>query len=189
MDEPIVGQERAVKSIEFGLDISLKGYNIYVMGYPGHGMHTLTKKMVIPKSRLLSKASDWCYVYNFDNPLQPKVLKLAPGAGKRFKADIDDLIEQLHDAFSVKAAVDTIRDLRIKYQDNLSVVKHLNALLKDIRAHEDEFFTKPNHTVVLFDQPHLEVPPFSRLKVNLFVDNSKTIGRPVIFQAIHQCIR
>jgi predicted ATPase with chaperone activity len=35
--EEIVGQERAVRALKFGLGIKEKGFNIYVAGYPGTG--------------------------------------------------------------------------------------------------------------------------------------------------------
>ncbi len=33
--EQIIGQERAVKALKFGLDIKERGFNIYVAGLPG----------------------------------------------------------------------------------------------------------------------------------------------------------
>ena len=41
--EGIVGQERAVKSIRFGLNIKEHGFNIYVAGQPGTGRMTAIK--------------------------------------------------------------------------------------------------------------------------------------------------
>ena len=35
--EPLIGQQRAVESIEFGLAVDGKGYNIFVVGQPGSG--------------------------------------------------------------------------------------------------------------------------------------------------------
>ncbi len=38
----IVGQERSVKSLEFGLSMKQKGYNIYVSGVSGTGQSSNT---------------------------------------------------------------------------------------------------------------------------------------------------
>lgn len=181
-EEDIIGQERAVEALQFGLDAELKGFNIYVMGPPGLGKHTLTKKMVIRQSRLLSLASDWCYVYNFNNPLSPKVLKLPSGMGNQFHDDMNNLIEALHANFSEDAAVNSIRSLQAKYAQQENLLSHLEDVLTNIRQNASDFFHKDHSPMTLFDQPHLELPPFSRLKVNVFVDNSKTKGRPVIFE-------
>ncbi|MDQ2994790.1 MAG: AAA family ATPase, partial [Pseudomonadota bacterium] len=182
IDEDIIGQERAVEAMQFGLDAELQGFNIYVMGPPGVGKHTLTKKLVIRKSRLLSLAQDWCYVYNFVNPLRPKVLKLPPGIGNQIRDDMDQLIETLHISFSEDIAETSIRSLQEKYTAEDNLVAHLEDVLNNIKKNAPDFFNKQREPVTLFDQPHLELPPYSRLKVNVFVDNSKTIGRPVIFE-------
>ncbi|MGQ9781260.1 MAG: hypothetical protein ACUVQ8_03250 [Nitrososphaeria archaeon] len=39
----IVGQDRAVKALRFGLDIRERGFNIYVAGYPGTDRMTAVK--------------------------------------------------------------------------------------------------------------------------------------------------
>jgi predicted ATP-dependent protease len=182
IDEDLIGQERAIEALQFGLDAELKGFNIYVMGPPGLGKHTLTQRMVIRQSRLLSLASDWCYVYNFNNPLKPKVLKLSPGIGNQFRDDMDVFIEQLHSNFSEEIAVNIIRELQDRYETQKNLVSHLEEVLANIKKYASDFFNKNREPLTLFDQPHLELPPFSRLKVNVFVDNSKTIGRPVIFE-------
>ena len=37
--ETIVGQDRALRAMQFGLGIKEKGFNIYVSGYAGHRSH------------------------------------------------------------------------------------------------------------------------------------------------------
>lgn len=181
-DEDIVGQERAIEAIDFGLEMEHKGYNIYVMGPPGMGKHELAKKLVIRKSRLRDTAKDWCYVYNFDNPLKPKVLQLDPGLGQQLKQDMDELIEKLHSDFSESFVHNTMNQLKQRYKKFPKVVHHLDQCLRNIIRNAEDFFRKPKEELVLFDQPHLEVPPFSRLKINVLVDHTHTIGSPVIFE-------
>ena len=167
--------------MQFGLDTEMKGFNIYVMGSPGLGKHTLTIMMVNRKSRLRSLASDWCYMYNFNNPLRPKVMKLPPGMGSRFAMT---WIRSSRPCIltSRKRRTSTIRALQSQYSEQESIVSHLEDVLGNIRKNASDFFNKDRGSVILFGQPHLEPPPFSRLKVNVFVDNSGTIGRPVIFE-------
>lgn len=181
-DEDMVGQERAIESIQYGLDMNLKGYNIFVMGQPGVGKHTLAKKLVIRKSRLRSAAADWCYVFNYTNPLKPKVLKLQPGVGSQLRDDMDKLIEIFHNDFSVPMAERLIADLKHKYQEHSNIVVYFDDTLANIIKNPQEFTNQTRDHLTLFDQPHIETPPFSRLKINVFVDNSKTIGSPVIYE-------
>ncbi len=90
--EEIIGQERAVRSLKFGIEIEEPGFNVYVSGYPGTGRKTAVKDFLdkIAKTKLVP--SDWCYVNNFSNPYEPKALKMPAGYGKVFKKDISKLI-------------------------------------------------------------------------------------------------
>ncbi|MEA4925353.1 MAG: ATP-binding protein [Syntrophomonadaceae bacterium] len=87
--EGIIGQERAVRSLGFALDIGNEGYNIYLAGYYGTGKTTLAREMLEQKARKNKVPSDWCYVNNFKNPENPHALSLPAGLGKEFKNDVD----------------------------------------------------------------------------------------------------
>ncbi len=91
--QEIIGQERAVRALKFGLGIQDKGFNIYVAGYPGTGRTTAVKNFleVIAKSR--PTPSDWCYVNNFSNEYGPKAIKLPSGKGKVFQKDMKEFVE------------------------------------------------------------------------------------------------
>jgi len=41
--QEIIGQERAVRALKFGLGIMDKGFNVYVAGQPGTGRTTAVK--------------------------------------------------------------------------------------------------------------------------------------------------
>ena len=49
----IIGQDRAVKSMDFGLGMAVPGYNIFVSGPPGTGKSTYVQTIV---SRLAESA-------------------------------------------------------------------------------------------------------------------------------------
>ncbi|MGD8588621.1 MAG: ATP-binding protein [Chromatiales bacterium] len=108
--EQTVGQDRALESIAFGVGIKHEGYNLYVMGSSGVGRHwmvtnTLSQLRQVEKKR----ASDWCYVDNFDNPHQPQALCLPPGMGRGFRKDMMQLVEALLDAIPVALQSDEFR--------------------------------------------------------------------------------
>ena len=92
--QDIIGQDRAVKAIEFGLNMKQKGYNIYVAGMSGTGRNSYTNSL-IRKNKINKKLKDWVYVYNFKNANEPTALNFLAGEGKLFKKDIDDIIDKL----------------------------------------------------------------------------------------------
>ncbi|HEY5649626.1 MAG TPA: ATP-binding protein, partial [Nitrospiria bacterium] len=90
--EGVIGQERAVRAMDFGLHIQDRGYNIFVCGLPGTGKSTVVKSMVKKAAAAQPTPGDWCYVHNFRDPDQPRALKLAAGRGKTLKKDMTLLI-------------------------------------------------------------------------------------------------
>ena len=93
--EGIVGQERAVKAIQLGLEIESPGYNIYAAGLTGTGKTSTIKSLLNqldPGNRI---PDDICYVNNFEDPDMPRVIVLPAGMGKSFQKDMDDMIVQL----------------------------------------------------------------------------------------------
>jgi lon-related putative ATP-dependent protease len=94
----IIGQERAVRALKFGLGIKDHGFNIYVAGYPGTGRKTAVKNFVEEVARDKPVPPDWCYVNNFSNQYEPKAIRLPPGKGKEFRDDVKNLIENIRTA-------------------------------------------------------------------------------------------
>ncbi|MBI5189385.1 MAG: AAA family ATPase [Nitrospirae bacterium] len=96
--QEIVGQERALRALDFGLGIKNFGYNIYVMGQPGTGKMSTVKKVVNGKARSGAVPSDWLYLMNFKNPDRPLIVELPHGQGKELRDDLDALVEHLKKA-------------------------------------------------------------------------------------------
>lgn len=96
--EPIkagIGQERGIKALEFGLQVDVKGYNLYLEGPSGVGKTSYTKNYlneIAPKQKV---PSDWCYIYNFDNPNEPIAVELPAGQGREFKDSMDGFIKEI----------------------------------------------------------------------------------------------
>jgi lon-related putative ATP-dependent protease len=90
----IIGQERAAKAFRFGLDIKERGFNIYVAGYPGTGRMTIVKNFLEEAAKTKPIPNDWCYVNNFNNPYEPKAMKLPSSKGKNFQSDMINLISE-----------------------------------------------------------------------------------------------
>ncbi|MPM23784.1 50S ribosomal protein L17 [bioreactor metagenome] len=95
----IIGQDRAVQAIKFGLKMNQKGYNIYVAGTSGVGRTSYTHALIKnhAKENPNKNLKDWVYVNNFKNSNEPTALCFDAGQGKVFKKDIEDIIDKLKD--------------------------------------------------------------------------------------------
>ncbi|HEY7556405.1 MAG TPA: ATP-binding protein [Candidatus Binatia bacterium] len=100
--EDFIGQERAMRAIEFGLGVDKRGFNIFVTGLTGTGKTTIIKAFLkkITRARGVPAEDapapeDWCYVYNFSDPDRPRALKIRRGWGKTLKADMEQLVQSL----------------------------------------------------------------------------------------------
>ena len=98
--EEFIGQDRAIRAIEFGLGINKPGFNIFVTGLTGTGKTSIIKAFLkrITSERAGVEAAtpdDWCYVYNFTDPDRPMAIQLRSGLGKELKADMEALVQSL----------------------------------------------------------------------------------------------
>ena len=91
----IYGQERGIKALQFGIDIDVKGYNMYLEGPTGVGKTMYAKKYLIEKAEKQKVPNDWCYIYNFENPNMPVAVSLPAGQGKLFQETIDNFIKDI----------------------------------------------------------------------------------------------
>src|SRR5690554_2941056 len=92
------GHDRAREALDFGTAIRSDGFNLFVLGQPGHGMHSLVGHFLEERSRDEAPPPDWGYVYNFDDPSVPLFLQLPPGMGRQLRRDIEALVDELRGA-------------------------------------------------------------------------------------------
>ena len=90
-----IGQDRGIKALEFGLQVDVKGYNLYLEGPSGVGKTMYTKNYLDKIATKKKTPSDWCYIYNFDNPNEPIAVELPAGQGKEFKDSMDGFIKEI----------------------------------------------------------------------------------------------
>ena len=91
----VYGQDRGIKALEFGLNVGIKGYNLYLEGPMGVGKTMYTKNYLDTIAKKQKKPSDWCYIYNFENSNEPIAVSLPAGSGKEFKNDMDNFIKDI----------------------------------------------------------------------------------------------
>ena len=95
----IIGQERAVKSLKFGLCIHEPGFNIFVSGPPGIGKMTAVESFIEELAKKRKTPSDWCYVNNFEDPYHPRAIEVPDGRGKVFQQDVKKMTDHFWEEF------------------------------------------------------------------------------------------
>jgi len=93
--EGIIGQERALKAIQTGLDINSLGYNIFITGMVGTGRTTTIKKLLEKLDKGEKTPDDMLYVHNFKKQDEPSLITLPGGKGKLFMEAMAHLVAML----------------------------------------------------------------------------------------------
>ena len=88
----ILGQNRALSAINFGIQMPPNGYHIVSSGPKGVGRTSLTLDVISQYAKTLPTPDDWCYVANFDDFNKPQALKLPAGQGLIFAKEMNRLI-------------------------------------------------------------------------------------------------
>ena len=91
----IIGQDRALSAIDFGVNIDAEGYNLFIMGPAGVGKYTMIKRFLDEHSRHKPRAKDWAYLNNFADPQKPWAVSLPAGQGNQLRHDIETIIAHL----------------------------------------------------------------------------------------------
>ena len=91
----VYGQDRGIKALEFGVNVDLKGYNLYLEGPVGVGKTMYTKKFLEDRAKKEKVPNDWCYIYNFEDPNEPIAVSLPAGQGKVFQETMDSFIKNI----------------------------------------------------------------------------------------------
>jgi len=148
--EGIIGQDRAVKAMEFGMRVKVNGYNIYMSGSGGTGKTSYARWYAAKAAKQCSKPDDWCYVYNFIDPEKPIALNLPAGMGSVFRKDMEELVESFQEDIPKFFAGE-------EYQNESNVIfKELqdqkNELLMqlDEQAAEQDFQVKTSGSSIYF---------------------------------------
>ncbi|MGE3259875.1 MAG: Lon-like protease helical domain-containing protein, partial [Geobacter sp.] len=74
-----VGQERALRSIEFGLGVQETGFNLYISGQTGTGRTSTIRNLLRQRAKHEATPCDWVYVFNFKDADAPLSLSLPAG--------------------------------------------------------------------------------------------------------------
>src|SRR6266852_3879601 len=93
--EGVIGQERALRALKMGVELSAPGYNMFVCGLAGTSRGGMISRMIEEIQPATKSSLDRCYVHNFKNPDRPRLLTLPRGQANSFKKDMQAGIDFL----------------------------------------------------------------------------------------------
>ena len=108
--DQVIGQERAVRAITFGLEMQSSGYHIFVTGPEGTGKTTIVQEIVRKAAGKLPTPSDWIMVNNFKDEYRPRSLPLPPGQAVRFARSLNRLVSDLKIRLPKEFQADSFRE-------------------------------------------------------------------------------
>lgn len=140
----ILGQDRAVEAMHFGVAMKRAGYNMFVMGEPGTGRFSYAMRYLKAEAKRMPTPQDCVYINNFDESREPRALHLAAGTASQLVDDIEQLVDNLlatfpaafeHPAFQQrKNAID--QRFNRRYDSAIEIVER-QALERNIVLYRD----------------------------------------------------
>ena len=133
----VVGQDRAIEALNFGMNINAEGYNVFALGPTGTGRRELAQHLLADQAAGEETPPNPCYVNNFDDEREPRALRLPAGRGE-LKEDVDALIEDLQTALPGTFESEVCQSRREMIQEE--VREGQETALEDLqgRAREDD---------------------------------------------------
>ncbi|MBL7178855.1 MAG: AAA family ATPase [Desulfobacterales bacterium] len=116
----VIGQQRAVHAIEFGLNMKSPGYNIFVTGIEGTGKSTIIQDIVNEHAADLQAPVDWCLINNFRDEYRPKAIAVPTGKATRFSKTMNKLIDDLKDELPKAFEHESYQEKQAKIQKEYS---------------------------------------------------------------------
>lgn len=92
----VIGQDRAVRAVSFGVDIEGPGYHVFALGPSGTGKATMVHKFLERQAPDRPVPDDWLYVNNFEDTDKPIALRMPAGKGCEFRQDMDRVVDELN---------------------------------------------------------------------------------------------
>ncbi|HEY9165577.1 MAG TPA: AAA family ATPase [Candidatus Kryptonia bacterium] len=168
--DSVIGQERAVKALRFGVEIKSPGYNVFVSGLAGTGRLTTIKRLLEEIQVECTPSPDRCYVHNLRTPDNPHLLEFERGHGRKFQDDLEA----------------TVRYLRKKIPELLAGESYTDARNKIVETYE-----KREKSLLVEFQKKLEADGFALVPVQIGPVTQPQVfptlsGKPVNIEELEQ---
>jgi predicted ATP-dependent protease len=158
--EGIIGQDRALSALRFGLNVAEAGFNIFVSGPAGTGRTTAIKSFLEALANEKGTPPDWCYVHNFHDAYCPRALKLPAGTGRNLQRDMKSLIADTQLSITRAFASKEYADQRTEITDGFNQKRE--TMFSELREKaEDRGFLMQSTPVGLVFAPTSKGEPMS----------------------------
>ncbi|ONI39187.1 hypothetical protein AN639_11120 [Candidatus Epulonipiscium fishelsonii] len=168
----ILGQDESIEALNFALNLKYKGYNIYIETESDNLFDELAK-YISDIAKTKSIPNDICYIYNFENPIQPRALLMECGDGEIFQSDMKEIISALKEDLKSSVQGSTVQVIKNKLLTNLEYEKDemLNELEK--MATESGFVVKADEEGIGFIPIYEGVPIMQSTYEALSIEEKK----------------
>lgn len=143
--DDIIGQERAIAAIRFGIGIQHDGFNLFALGPNGTGKFTAVQQYLQQKAADNATPDDWCYIFNFEQPHKPRALRLPSGRAGQLRLDMEQLMEALYTVLPAAFTSDEYQNQRktIEEEFRQKEVEALDNLKEQSQARDIAFIRTP----------------------------------------------
>jgi len=141
----IAGQERALEAIRLGMGIRRDGFNLFALGPAGTGKQSTVLQFLNNLAPGEARPDDWCYVYNFDKPRNPKALRLPPGRACKLSDDMAHLVETLFSVMPSAFSSEEYQTREKEIQESIheQQASAIEALEDDAKKHDISLIRTP----------------------------------------------
>jgi predicted ATP-dependent protease len=140
------GQESAMQALAFGLALEDDTFNLTLLAQAGCDSRSLALSVLRTRSAERPQASDWCYVFNFDDPRTPRAIELRAGDGQRLRQALDSFIDDLHTAIPAIFDSEEYQERQRELKDTLQEQQQqsIQAVHEDALAQDIALLTTPS---------------------------------------------
>ena len=167
----VLGQSKAARALELGMNMESPGYNIFLCGIPGTGRRTLLRQALNMRRSSPSRLEDMVYIPRFDAPDRPRLVRLSAGQATRLRKDVHGLFRQLgrirDKASSESSSLDRIKRLvarrmgvlQERYESLTQLDTYFADLAREIVVREGDLYEEDfGVQVVVERRPNQKVP-------------------------------
>ena len=142
----IIGQDRALQALHFGIGIRQQGYNLYVLGPTGLGKHAVVHGYLQEQAKYQPPPHDWVYVNNFTAPSKPNAISLHRGQARTFRDDMHQLVEDLRSAIPAAFEAEEYQTRVQEIEDDLkhNLEQAFNGLAEEAESHDITLLRTPH---------------------------------------------
>jgi len=116
----LLGQERPLAALATGIHLAAPGYNVFLSGLIGSGRTRLVTDFIERERPAGRPAGDRVFVSNFREPNRPRLITLPRGDGPRFREQMRELVQTVHQSLqsALRSRIHRVsRDLLLRAAD------------------------------------------------------------------------